>query len=128
MKDYNTKEMLEKELNFKMEKMVRKFKENGLETIVKSVYETLMKVERDIYLDSENNKDNKANGYYKRFAQAMTKYLEIKVPRDRLSNFKPVFLEKIQDEDEKLNELAFQLYLQGLSTPDVEQIMEDVNK
>jgi transposase-like protein len=48
------------------------------------------------------------------------------VPRDRLGLFKPMFLELIKEEDAKINELIFQLYVKGLTTKDISAIMEQI--
>jgi|GEM_PF-6563990 transposase-like protein len=39
-----------------------------------------------------------------------------RVPRDRFSIFKPVFLEVIRQHDAQLTELAFKLCVKGLTT------------
>ena len=50
-----------------------------------------MKAECDNYLTTNKDLNNKGNGYYTRLAQILNKYMELKVPRDRLSMFQPVF-------------------------------------
>jgi len=59
--------------------------------LVKLIFETIMKAECDNYLTTNKDLNNKGNGYYTRLAQILNKYMELKVPRDRLSMFQPVF-------------------------------------
>ena len=40
----------------------------------------------------------------------------INIPRDRLGLFKPIFLELLRDQTDRMNDLAFNLYVKGLST------------
>ena len=56
----------------------------------------------------------------------MNKYFELKVPRDRLGLFKPVFLEVIKNRESQMFELAHKLYIKGLTTRDIEDVMQDV--
>lgn len=99
---------------------------NAIETIVKSVFETILNLERKEFLESEASENNKANGYYERLARAINSYFRIKVPRDRLGEFKPVFLDAITRYDNQLMDLSFKLYTQGLTTLDIKRILKEV--
>lgn len=55
-----------------------------------NLIENLMGAERNLHLKS--NKDDKANGYYKRLIPFNNEILEIDVPRDRDSDFRPQIL------------------------------------
>jgi len=50
----------------------------------------------------------------------------VNIPRDRLGLFKPIFLEVLQDQTAKINELAFDLYVKGLSTREISDIVHDM--
>ena len=101
-------------------------KENAIDKIVNMVFENVMKSERTEYLKENNKSGNKANGYYQALLRSINKYYRLKIPRDRLSLFKPVFLEALKKEDEILQDLAFKLYVKGLSTRDIEEIFKDI--
>ena len=58
--------------------------------------------------------------------RAVNHYFSLKIPRDRLSLFKPVFLDAVREYDEQLSELAFKLYTQGLTNRDITKILRDV--
>ena len=95
-----------------------------IEEILKTVFNTLMRIEREIFMEEKEDKENKCNGYYRGMAKGITKYFKIKVARDRLGYFRPEFLNCIEEEEWKLNELAFRLYVKELSTRDIRNIFE----
>jgi transposase-like protein len=120
----NTEKYLSKVLESDMDRILEKVKKDGATLILQTVLNTLMKSERAGFL-SNSKDDNKANGYYPRMAQVLTDYFKIQVPRDRLGSFRPIFLDMINDEKRKLDELAFKLYTAGLSTRDISRIIQD---
>ncbi|AJI74614.1 transposase, Mutator family protein [Francisella philomiragia subsp. philomiragia ATCC 25015] len=101
-------------------------KENAIDTIIKIVFESILRCERKEFLSSDSSQSNKANGYYTRLAQGINKYFELDIPRDRLSLFKPVLLECVKARDEQMQELAFKLYTKGLTTRDINSIFAEV--
>jgi putative transposase len=101
-------------------------KKNAIENVVKSVFETILKLERSEFLKNSTEPSNKANGYYQRLARSVNQYIQINVPRDRLSEFKPVFLDAINQYDSQLLDLSFKLYTHGLTTEDIKKIMDDI--
>lgn len=105
-------------------------KENAIENIVKVFFETFLKVERKEFLEKHNKKNgvqqNKGNGYYQRFIMCINKYLRLKIPRDRLGIFKPIFLDAIKGKDKEMADLAFKLYTKGLTTRDIEEVFNEV--
>ena len=89
------------------------------------VFKTILSLERKEFLDKNQTPCNKANGYYERLIRAVNGYLRLKIPRDRLSLFKPVFLDAIKQHDNQMSELAFKLYTYGLTTRDIQTILSD---
>ena len=73
-----------------------KANEDMIEEILKTVFNTLMRIEKEIFMEEKENKENKCNGYYRRMAKGITKYFKIKVSRDRLGYFRPEFLNCIE--------------------------------
>jgi len=110
------------------------YKKNGtMDEVLRIVMEALLKAEQKGFLgygkrDRKNKtKGNKRNGYRNSgLLKGISKHFRISVPRDRLGLFKPVFLELIKEEDAKINELIFQLYVKGLTTKDISAIMEQI--
>jgi len=99
-------------------------KENAIEKIVKTVFESILKSERDEFLSGQIG--NKGNGYYERMARSINKYFSLQVPRDRLGLFKPVFLEMIKQQESHIQDLAFKLYVKGLTTRDINDLLKEV--
>lgn len=92
------KEYFEKVLDRSTEELVKEFFPNGITTqekigirkLLESVVELIMNQERNFFL--ENDKDNKANGYYERSLNTGSFKLNINVPRDRKGKFRPQIL------------------------------------
>ncbi len=100
-------------------------KENAIEEIMKIVFETIMKLERSEFLKNSEVK-NKANGFYSRVARSITDHFRLRIPRDRLGLFTPVFMESLKEFDEQMQDLALKMYVKGLSTRDISGILKDV--
>ncbi len=97
---------------------------------VKVTFETILKAEQSEFLGHDwgdkPNSDNKRNGYRSSLVQGLSKVFRINVPRDRLGNFKPIFLDLLEKENEELGSLAFKLYTKGLTTRDIEDIFREI--
>ncbi|RLB76801.1 MAG: IS256 family transposase [Deltaproteobacteria bacterium] len=110
------------------------YKKNGtMDEVLRIVMEALLKAEQKGFLgyanrDRKNKKGgNKRNGYRESgLLKGISRYFRIKIPRDRLGLFKPVFLELMEQENKKMNELIFQLYVKGLTVKDISAIVEQI--
>jgi transposase-like protein len=103
--------------------------------IYTAVFESLMEAERKEYLKYDRGKRiekrqnkivDKRNGYYIRSFDNFVEKLALRVPRVRLGNFKPLILEKLESNDSRINKLAFYLYVKGLSTRDINDVIEEM--
>lgn len=65
---------------------------------------SIMETEREIFLDNQQD-ENKGNGYYNRNIINDTSKLSLRVPRDRNSDFRPVFL---PDEYKRVYEQSYE--------------------
>jgi len=119
-------EPLDKNLLKVVNDMLHYDSNTAIEKIIQTVFETIMNLERDEFLQNNKNQSNKGNGYYERLVRAVNNYIKLKVPRDRLALFKPVFLEAIQKYDAQMQDLAFKMYTYGLTTRDTSRILGDV--
>ena len=99
-------------------------KDNSIEDIIKIVFETILQLERSNFLLTSEN--NKGNGYYPRLLKSINNYFKLQIPRDRLGFFKPVFLDLLREEESKAYDLAFKLYVKGLTTREISDIFNDV--
>ncbi len=95
--------------------------------------EALLKAEQKGFLGyAEKDRRNKIEGnkrnWYRKsgLVKGISKYFRINIPHDRLGLFKPVFLELMKEENGKLNELIFQLYVKGLTTKDISTIVGQI--
>ena len=124
----NTKS-LEPALNLNKEqanKLIQSYIEkNDPNEIFEMIINALMKSERSEFLRNQEEPNNKANGYRPRTKIGMKRSLALSIPRDRLGIFKPFILGILNQEQELLNELAFSLYGNGLSTSQTSRIIEE---
>ena len=99
--------------------------EEGLNRVMELTLNGLMRAEREAYLESEQESGikNKANGFRSLGYYGHGKQLSLKIPRDRLSEFKPMILSMCREEDERIMSLAFDLYGKGLSTTETGEIL-----
>lgn len=123
-------EKLENELQFS-KSQINKIMYNALinkEINVKELFsmalQNVMQAERKLFLKEPSEALNKGNGSYLRSALFDNKLLQLRVPRDRESRFTPFMLELIQENEEKLKEVAFKLYSSGLSTKEISETFD----
>lgn len=91
-----------------------------------AVMESLMTLEREEYLKGIEGKDDKGNGYYNRSLSSLSKNsLTINIPRTRNGEFKPLTIELLNKGQTQVNELAIELYKNGLSTRNVSKILKN---
>ncbi len=83
-----------------------------------------MKAERDQFLPESVN--NKGNGFRKVNGLGISESLALRIPRDRLSQFKPLILEIMRESNDQLEELCFELYYKGLTTREIEDVTENI--
>lgn len=116
-----TKEQLQIAINHHLEQ------ERGLNELLSMVINGLMYSERESFLKSNPTKEkNKGNGYRKVYRSGIGKQLELKIPRDRLGVFKPVIYGIINEQESKIQELCFSLYSKGLTTRQIEDVIEEL--
>ena len=99
-------------------------KENGLNDVLQMVLNSLMLSERTVHLASSEN--NKGNGYRRTNVFGHGHQIELRVPRDRKSSFVPTILALFRDQESYLKEVSFQMYSKGLTTRDIEEVMETI--
>jgi transposase-like protein len=110
------------------------YKKNGtMDEVLRTVIEALLKAEQKGFLgyhkrDRKNKtKGNKRNGCRESgLLKGISKHLRVNVPRDRLGLFKPLFLDLMKEENGKMNDLIFQLYVKGLTTKDISEVVEQI--
>ncbi len=100
--------------------------EHGLNDLFSMLVNGLMLSERNTFLEESSEGINKGNGY--RYAQkaGIGSKLQLKIPRDRLGVFRPVILGLLNEQEEQIKDLCFELYGKGLTTRQIENVVENI--
>lgn len=69
---------------------------------------------------------NSRNGYTQKEVRTESGEVEIKVPRDRKSEFEPRVVKKRQTVLEDLQDKIIALYAKGMTTGDIQELIEDM--
>lgn len=101
-------------------------KENGLNEVFTMFLNGLMQAERGNFLTENATVGNKGNGYRQVFKSGIGSRLQLQIPRDRLGIFKPVILGVLDQQEEQIKELCFELYGKGLTTRQIEKVIENI--
>ncbi|ARN56022.1 IS256 family transposase [Sedimentisphaera salicampi] len=126
---------MKRNYNTILEKAVEDFLAHSgksLEDAIRITFETILKAEQDEFLGYVNGcrKDkstsNKRNGYRQALVQGLQSTFRINIPRDRLGNFQPFFLDLLNSQRGKYDNLAFRLYSKGLTTRKIEEIFQEL--
>lgn len=115
-----TKKQLQSIINFEIEK------ENGLNDLFSMMINGLMLSERKLFLSENENPKNKGNGYRSARRSGIGSKLTLSIPRDRLGVFKPVLLGLLDQQEEQVKSLCFELYGKGLTTRQIEEVIEGI--
>jgi transposase-like protein len=107
-----------------------------LKDLLEQMMQIIMEKERTGFLGYEKGKpiapsgirrDNHRNGYWKRdFLSSLGLMEDMKIPRDRLSEFYPKLLSAMELRSGKVESLIVSLYGKGLSTRDIARIVSDI--
>lgn len=98
-------------------------KENGFEDLLQMSIEAIMRSERMMHNEQQNDI---SNGFRKRSVIAHGGKLELLVPRSRHHNFYPLLLGIIKDQEQEYKELAYELYTSGLTTEQVGGLFDKI--
>lgn len=115
-----TKKQLQSIINLELEK------DQGLNDLFTMMVNGLMLIERNHFLDSKDCAKNKGNGYREVVRSGIGSKLSLSIPRDRLGVFKPVMLGLLNEQEEKVKELCFELYGKGLTTRQIEDVVSNI--
>jgi len=99
-------------------------KEEGLNDLFSMLVNGLMLSERSAFLSKKEG--NKGNGYRQLSKSGIGSKLALNIPRDRLGVFKPVILGLLNEQEDRVKELCFDLYGKGLTTRQIEDVIENI--
>lgn len=101
-------------------------RENGLNEVFTMFINGLMYSERQAFLQQESEVKNKGNGYRKATRSGIGSKLQLKIPRDRLGAFQPMILGLLNEQEEQIKDLCFELYGKGLTTRQIEDVVTKI--
>ena len=101
-------------------------KEDGLNEMFSMLINGLMFSERQVFLGQDQTSGNKGNGYRRASRSGIGSRLQIKIPRDRMGVFRPVILGLLDDQEEQIKDLCFELYGKGLTTRQIEDVIAKI--
>jgi putative transposase len=106
-----------------------------LKELLQNMLETMMEAERTDHLGYPKGKtsqdglvrDNHRNGYYPReYLSELGLMTDLKIPRDRLSEFLPKLLGFLERRSPMVNDLALSLYKKGMSQRDIVDVIDEI--
>lgn len=100
--------------------------QDGLHELFNMMINGLMLSERQLFLNEESKEKNKGNGYRYTTKSGLGSKLQLKIPRDRLGVFQPVILGLLDEQEEQVKDLCFELYGKGLTTRQIEDVIEKI--
>ena len=101
-------------------------KKDGLNDLFSLMVNSLMLSERSNFLSEDETEGNKGNGYRSASRSGIGSKLELQIPRDRMGVFKPVILGLLNEQEEKIKDLCFELYGKGLTTRQIEDVISKI--
>ncbi len=100
--------------------------DNGLNDLFGMLVNGLMYSEREAFLSQGDQQNNKGNGYRQVTKSGIGSKLALHIPRDRLGVFKPIVLGLLDHQEEQIKDLCFELYGKGLTTRQIENVIEKI--
>ena len=100
--------------------------DGGLNDLFTMMVNGLMLSERSIFLEENNKVQNKGNGYRYASRSGIGSKLQLKIPRDRLGVFQPAILGLLNEQEEQVKDLCFELYGKGLTTRQIEDVVAKI--
>lgn len=103
-----------------------------LSAIYKQGVEALLNAEMDEHLRYEKNAvkpddtDNLRNGTSSKTLKSDIGDVEINIPRDRNSSFKPIIVPKHERMSEKIDDVIIGMYSRGMTTRDIEEQIKEI--
>ena len=101
-------------------------KENGLNDLFSLLLNGLMLSERRTFLSEDQTEGNKGNGYRSASRSGIGSKLQLQIPRDRMGVFKPIILGLLNEQEEQIKDLCFELYGKGLTTRQIEEVIAKI--
>ncbi len=128
--------MLNKE---ELKKLVKEYKMKSMEDVnefLKNISSQVLEIMLDGELEdhlgygkydyTSKNTDNSRNGNYSKEVNSKFGEMELKIPRDRKSEFEPVIVKKGQKEIAGMEEKIISMYAKGMTVRDIQGHIEEL--
>ncbi len=102
-----------------------------LQGLLQTTLQQMLQSEFDVFINAQpyertGSRQGYRNGSYSRIIKTRVGSLELQVCRDREGNFQPALFERYQRSEQSLTLALVEMYLQGVSTRKVTQIVEEL--
>jgi len=98
----------------------------SLDEFIVNTLESLMKIEREEYLQLAKDPAEKGNGNYSRaFKSLRRNAMTINIPRTRTSEFAPLTLELVKKNQEDVDDFCLLLTKKGMTSRDISFVLKD---
>jgi len=103
-----------------------------LKKLAGMMIEELLEAERDEHLgygkhDARNkNTDNSRNGYSPKTVRSSQGEMELKIPRDRKSEFQPQIVKKHETDVSRISDMVTSMYAKGMTVRDIQSHLVDI--
>jgi transposase-like protein len=98
-------------------------KKEGYQNLLKMTLESIMRAERNEFNSRSNDS---SNGYRRSSILAHGGKMSLVIPRSRHHNFYPLILALIRDQEAEYKQMAYELYIAGLTTEQVGSLFEKI--
>ena len=127
----DTKELTKEKVfdNIDFKELAKTYKsENDLSTLtkqfMKNMIENILKAELEEHIEANSNTSK--NGSYKKTVRSDTGNLELNIPRDRNSNYKPQLIPKGSYTISGIDDKIISMYARGMSLRDIEKQVKEM--
>ena len=102
-------------------------KDGILTTLIKQLTEAALEAEIEHYLEQEQPRPNRRNGYSKKTVKATSGSFELETPRDRNGGFEPQLVKKNQTRlSDEIDDKIISLFALGMSYRDIQSHIADM--
>ena len=104
--------------------------QDALKDLLGGTIKEMMEAEMDDHLGYEkserSNNENSRNGYKQKRINSSYGAMDIEVPQDRKSDFKPKVVKKRQKDISEIDQKIISMYAKGMSTRQISETIEDI--
>lgn len=129
LQDYRTPEQIlgEDGLIKQLSKgLIERALQGELSHYLEQTHSELLEAEEEANPTQSKSRRNSRNGYSKKTVQSNLGQMELNIPRDRLSEFEPILVQKGQRRISGLDDKILSMYARGVSTRDIQIQLQEL--